>query len=222
MERVRKDYEQMRRVLQGREPASASVAILRAASATPTDAARAAGGWAALAALMAAAASTGSMPTTLRLFAVKADGLYPAAPELEALPAFANAALSQSGAAVKPLKGSYGGACLAALGPPCIHTCICSALVRSSCAHRFAVLFMPCCAAVSDLLLLRCPAGGDCTCEAGVECRSGGKAGFQVSWQEVRFMLLRSVLAPACAPCSHRILACWHRPTHNPLPPPLC
>lgn len=80
MERVRKDYEQMRRVLLGREPAGAPVAILRAASANPTDGARAAGGYS-LAALVAAAASTGSMPTTLRLFAVKADGMYPAAPK---------------------------------------------------------------------------------------------------------------------------------------------
>lgn len=40
-----------------------------------------------------------------------------------------------------------------------------------------------------DLLLLRCPAGGDRTCEAGVECRSGGKAGFKVSWQEVRCLV---------------------------------
>ena len=117
MERVRKDYEQMRRVLLGREPASAPVAILRAASANPTDGARAAGGYS-LAALVAAAASTGSMPTTLRLFAVKADGMYPAAPKLEALAALAKAALSQSGAAVQPLKGSYCGACLAALEAP--------------------------------------------------------------------------------------------------------
>lgn len=124
MERLRKDYSQMRRVLEGREPASAAVAILSAGTASPTDAARSAAGWA-LAAMVAAAATqaqpTGSLPKVLHLFAVTADGLYPAALQLQDLAWHAQAAFTcaQPSISVEPLPGSYGGARLCAVSVPC-------------------------------------------------------------------------------------------------------